>query len=47
MTINELDFEVVARNAMFLLFVLSGLDEAHSTDENDIASVAEALVHFW
>jgi hypothetical protein len=47
MTINDLDFEVMARNTMLLLYVLSSLDETHSTDETDVGSIAEALIHLW
>jgi hypothetical protein len=42
LTINDLDFEVVARNAIMLLFVLSRLDEVYTVDETDDTGIAEA-----
>jgi hypothetical protein len=47
LTINDLDFEVVARNAILLLFVLSRLEEVHTVDEIADAAIAEALIHLW
>lgn len=47
LTINDLDFEVVARNVILLLFVLSRLEEVHTVDEIADAGIAEELIHFW
>jgi hypothetical protein len=47
LTINDLDFEVVARNAIMLLFVLSRLDEVYTVDGTHDTGIAEALIHLW
>lgn len=47
-TINDLDFEVMARNVMLLLYVLSSLDSYDSTDDQiDVARIAQELIHLW
>lgn len=46
-TINDLDFEVTARNTALLLYVLSSLDKAHYTGEHDVGDIAAAFIHLW
>lgn len=47
-TINDLEFEVMAQNTMLLLYVLSSLDIDRTTDDElDVARVAEQPIHLW
>ena len=46
MTINDREFEVVARNAILLLFVLNAPD-ATGSNESNLLSDAESLIHLW
>ncbi|KAF2714991.1 hypothetical protein K504DRAFT_395900 [Pleomassaria siparia CBS 279.74] len=41
-TINDREFEVVARNAILLLFAFTSLDQ-----ERPIPEIAEGLIHLW
>jgi hypothetical protein len=45
-TVNDWDFDVVARNTIILLLVFASLDEI-STDPASYDTVAEALIHVW
>ena len=46
MTVNDWEFDVVARNAVMLLFLFASLNDT-SFDQASYGSVAEALVHIW
>ena len=45
-TINDWEFDVVARNAVTLLFVFASLNDT-SFGQASYDSVAEALIHVW
>ena len=45
-TANDWEFDVVARNAVILLFVFASLDDMSSSHAS-YGSVAEALIHLW
>ena len=42
-TINDREFEVVARNVVLLLYILNGLEDAECSD----TEIAESLIHLW
>ena len=46
MTVNDWELDVVARNAVMLLFIFASLNDT-SFDRPSYGSVAEALVHIW
>lgn len=46
MTVNDWEFDVVARNTITLLLVFASLDDI-SSDPTSYGSVAEALIHVW
>jgi hypothetical protein len=46
MTVNDWEFDVVARNAIILLLVFASLDNI-STDPASYSSAVEALIHVW
>jgi hypothetical protein len=45
-TANDWEFDVVARNAVMLLFVFASLNDMSSSHAS-YGSVAEALIHLW
>ena len=46
MTVNDWELDVVARNAVMLLFIFASLNDT-SFDKASYGSVAEALIHIW
>lgn len=46
MAVNDWEFDVVARNAVMLLFVFASLNDT-SFDHASYDSVAETLIHVW
>jgi len=45
-TLNDREFEVVARNAVLLLFALTAPDDS-TAEEATMFSIAESLIHLW
>ena len=45
-TVNDRDFEVVARNLLLLLYLLTSVDDRGSA-EDDIDAIAESLIQLW
>ena len=45
--INDLEFEVVARNTVWLLFALNLLLDQSSGEDSAIERVAQSLIHLW
>ena len=45
-TVNDLEFDVVARNAVMLLLVFASLNDTSSSHAS-YGSAAEALIHVW
>lgn len=46
MTVNDWEFDVVARNTITLLLIFASLDEI-SSDPTSYGPMAEALIHVW
>ena len=46
-TINDREFDVVARNAILLLFALASLDATHSTHSPSLLNTVESLIYIW
>ena len=46
MTVNDWELDVVARNAVMLLFIFASVNDT-SFDKASYGSVAEALIHIW
>lgn len=44
-TMNDLEFDVVARNTVLLMFAIASIDSCSTTSTYD--SVAEDLIHIW